>query len=65
MGFLPDDCDRCFMTRYCHEVCTTVIIYVDDQTITIKRSHQINALITALEQNMISSQSPHEKVTPT
>ena len=53
------------MTRYCHEVCTTVIIYVDDQTITIKKSHQINALITALEQNMIISQSPHEKVTPT
>ena len=50
MGFLPNDCDPCFMTRYCHCVRTTVIIYVDDLMITSKESYHINADIIALEQ---------------
>ena len=49
MGFSPNDCDPCLLTRYQNGVRTTVIIYVDDLMITSKKFRYIQEVITSLE----------------
>ena len=49
MGFSPNDCDPCVLTRYQNGVRTTVIIYVDDLMITSKKLRYIQEVITSLE----------------
>ena len=47
MGFSPNDCDPCLLTRNQNGVRTTVIIYVDDLMITSKKCDDRGITLTA------------------